>query len=186
MKLVSNKKEYTKKTGGVSGQEYQVKKYTQSFLVCIACPFHTKCLSSSSIKAKQGRLIMRSEYQAYKDENKERVKWHKDLYRKRQEIIEHQFGTIKRGWGYSYTLLKGLPKVKGEFSLIFTVYNLRRAITILGVKKLIELLKAGSVSTFNEYMSHFKPDSKVKIFCIGSQLNCKVPNIEAQKPAMAA
>ncbi len=36
--------------------------------------------------------------------------------------MEHPFGTLKRGWGYSYTLLKGKEKVSGEFALIFTSY----------------------------------------------------------------
>ncbi len=37
-----------------------------------------------------------------------RVKLEKALYRRRQEIVEHPFGTIKRQWGYDYTLMKGL------------------------------------------------------------------------------
>ena len=41
------------------------------------------------------------------------------------------FGTLKRGWGYSYTLLKGKKKVSGEFALIFTSYNLRRVLSAL-------------------------------------------------------
>ena len=64
------------------------------------------------------------------------------LYRKRQEINEHIFGTIKRKWGYSYTDLIGLEKVNGEHSLIMLVYNIKRTINILGVTDLIAKLKA--------------------------------------------
>lgn len=185
-RLVSNGQSYTKKSAHVGGKDYQFKTYKIAFEVCANCPLHNQCLSASSIKAKKGRSINRSEYQNYKDENKERVKFHKDLYRKRQEIIEHQFGTIKRGWGYSYTLMKGLPKIKGEFCLIFTVYNLRRAISILGVKKLIELLKAGSISNFCAYRIRFKPNSGIKIFTISQSMKIKAENREVYKPAMAA
>ena len=55
--------------------------------------------------------------------------------------MEHPFGTIKRSWGAYYTLLKGKEKVGGEMAIIFTVYNIRRLVSILGVNLLIEALK---------------------------------------------
>jgi hypothetical protein len=63
------------------------------------------------------------------------------LYRTRQEINEHIFGTIKRQWGYNHTNLTGLEKVNGEHSLIMLVYNIKRTINILGVPDLIDKLK---------------------------------------------
>ena len=39
------------------------------------------------------------------------------------EIVEHPYGTIKRSFGYTYFLLKGLKKVRGELSLICFAYN---------------------------------------------------------------
>ena len=62
-------------------------------------------------------------------------------YKRRQAIVEHPYGTIKRSWGYYYTLLKGKEKVSAEYSLVFLAYNLRRAMSILGVKDLLELVK---------------------------------------------
>jgi hypothetical protein len=58
------------------------------------------------------------------------------LYRKWQEINEHIFGTIKRQLGYNHTNLRGLAKVNVEMALIMTVYNMKRAINILGIEKL--------------------------------------------------
>ena len=52
------------------------------------------------------------------------------------------FGTIKRVWGYYYTNLKGLKKVNGEWSLILTVYNMKRTLNILGFDELMAKLKA--------------------------------------------
>ena len=59
----------------------------------------------------------------------------------------------KRKWGYNHTNLKGLEKVNGEMALIMTVYNLKRAMNILGIEKLIEKLKT------------WKPDYK-KVACL--------------------
>jgi hypothetical protein len=39
-------------------------------------------------------------------------------------------------------LLKGIKKVNGEMAIIFTMYNIRRAMSILDVQELISRLKA--------------------------------------------
>lgn len=114
---------------------YQFKKYRTP--ACKDCAVKHLCTG----KEKGGREIDRSEYADAVDENSKRYKKNTELYRKRQEINEHIFGTIKRKWGYNHTNLKGLEKVNGEFALIMTVYNLKRCITILGVETFIEKLK---------------------------------------------
>lgn len=43
--------------------------------------------------------------------------------------------------GYNQTNLNGLEKVGGEHTLILLVYNIKRAMNILGVTDLIEKLK---------------------------------------------
>jgi hypothetical protein len=99
-------------------------------------PVKTLCTANKS-----GRLIVRSEHAPAIEANNKRVNLRKEAYRQRQAIVEHPFGTIKRAWGYTYTLMKGLEKVNGELALIFTCYNLRRAMSILGVDRLLKLLK---------------------------------------------
>lgn len=74
-------------------------------------------------------------------ENRRRILRHRDRYKRRQAIVEHPFGTIKRSWGAYYTLLKGKEKVSGEMGIVFTAYNLRRVVSILGAKGAIEALK---------------------------------------------
>lgn len=110
--------------------------------ICAKCPFKEKCLSTSSLETKKGRQLERNEFDKAAEENKRRVQNNRDKYKRRQAIVEHPFGTIKRSWGYYYTLLKGTEKVSGEMAIIFTIYNLRRAINILGVKELILILKS--------------------------------------------
>jgi len=114
---------------------YRFKKYRTPS--CKECPVKHLCTG----RAQGGREIDRSEYAHAVEANRARYKSHEALYRKRQEINEHIFGTIKRKWGYSYTDLRGLKKVNGEFALILTVYNIRRCITILGIPELLEKMK---------------------------------------------
>ena len=70
----------------------------------------------------------------------ERVAAHPEIMRRRKAIIEHVFGTIKRGMGFTYFLCRGFKKVGAELSLTVLAYNLKRAINLLGVGKLIAAL----------------------------------------------
>jgi hypothetical protein len=69
-----------------------------------------------------------------------RIKPDKWIMGQRKSIVEHPFGTIKRSMDAAYCLTRGLRNVAGEFSLTFLAYNLKRVITILGSKKLMECL----------------------------------------------
>lgn len=118
-----------------STNPYRFKKYRTP--ACKTCPVKYLCTG----KQKGGREIDRSEFADVVEANNKRYQENQALYRKRQEINEHIFGTIKRKWGYSYTNLKGLAKVNGEMALIMTVYNLKRCMNILGIEPLLEKLK---------------------------------------------
>ena len=113
---------------------YNYKKYRTS--KCRECPVKYLCTSRAA-----GREIDRSQYADAVEENNKRYRENPQLYRKRQEINEHIFGTIKRRWGYNHTNLTGLEKVNGEHSLIMLVYNIKRSINILGVPDLIAKLQ---------------------------------------------
>ncbi|MFT5168455.1 MAG: hypothetical protein ACI8P3_003698 [Saprospiraceae bacterium] len=154
-RLTTNGKDY-KKNNGKLRKSYPVKPYKLPFATCKGCEHRMKCAGPANLLNSKGRYIERNEYEEYIEENIERVKLNKELYRKRQAIVEHPFGTIKRQWGYDYTLLKTIPKVRGEFALIFTVYNLRRAITIMGVEKLLERFKELTALIKHLYCSYFK------------------------------
>ena len=69
------------------------------------------------------------------------IKPKKEIYEQRKSLSEHPFGTIKRSMDSGYCLMKGKEKVKGEFSLIFLAYNIKRVLNILGIKKLKEACK---------------------------------------------
>ena len=114
---------------------YGFKKYRTP--ACKECAVKSLCTGR-----KDGREIERSQYADAVEENNRRYRENGQLYRKRQEINEHIFGTIKRQWGYNHTNLTGLEKVNGEHSLIMLVYNIKRAMNILGVVDLIAKLKS--------------------------------------------
>lgn len=114
---------------------YQFKKYRTP--ACKVCPVKNLCTG----RAKGGREIERSQYAEAVELNTRNYKKNQNLYRTRQEINEHIFGTIKRKWGYYYTNLKGLEKVNGEWSLIMLSYNLKRTFNILKFNDLMQNLK---------------------------------------------
>ena len=60
----------------------------------------------------------------------------------RREVVEHPFGSIKQWMYQGAFLMKGLDKVRAEFSLTALAYNLRRALNILGVEPMIEAVRA--------------------------------------------
>jgi hypothetical protein len=61
-----------------------------------------------------------------------------DIVDRRRETVEHPFGTIKQWMNQGTFLMRGLEKVPDEFSQTALAYNLRRAINILGMEKLME------------------------------------------------
>ena len=87
--------------------------------------------------AKDGRSIMRFKDEDIIDRVAENTKRKDNIYKKRGSIIEHLFGTIKRHFGYTYLLTRGLESVNTEVSLICIAYNFKRMINIVGVKELI-------------------------------------------------
>lgn len=102
---------------------------------CSKCINKDKCTT-----AKRGRTITRKENEDIVEIINNRTKENKSKYSKRQEIIEHVFGTLKRNMNFTHLLLRGFKKVNGEISIAFFSYNLKRVINILGVKGFLRYL----------------------------------------------
>lgn len=122
-------------------------RYDIKYSICKTCPYLNQCVSEGNRKGHKGRYIDRYLNDHAVERNKVDVQNNRALYKKRQTIVEHPFGTIKRQWGYSYTLLKTIPKVQTEFSIIALSYNFRRAMSILGLPALKSALK-GAIQDF--------------------------------------
>lgn len=113
---------------------YRFKRYNTP--ACKTCISKHLCTQS-----KNGRYIDRSEFANIVEENAKRVHQNPDYYRKRQQITEHMFGTMKRQRGFTFTLVRGKNNVLGEVGLMFIGYNLSRCVSVLGAEKLIKALK---------------------------------------------
>jgi hypothetical protein len=122
------------KKGEANETSYRFKTYRTD--ACKTCPLKYQCTKLPK------RIVQRSEYQDAVDVNDNNIKQNPKYYKRRQAICEHPFGTIKRHWGYTHTLLKGLEKVAGEMNLIMLCYNFLRSQNILGFKKMIQAIKA--------------------------------------------
>jgi len=145
-------------------KSYRMKHYKTK--ACNGCQLRSQCTTN-----KHGRLIERTEFQQYITRNNDRVNQNPDYYRLRQQIIEHQFGTLKRQWHFDYTLTKGKEKVLGEVYLIFTGYNLRRLMSIYDFETLMSKIKAHLSSV----LDRFKPfQIKLEAFLI--DLSCFLKN----------
>ena len=62
--------------------------------------------------------------------------------RKRNEIVEHPYGTVKWWNDGRFLLMKGKLKASAEMAFAFLGYDFKRAVNLLGVKKLIAIINA--------------------------------------------
>jgi transposase len=99
------------------------------------CKLRDKCSDN-----KRGRRVHRWEHEKIMDEMKERVQKDLSKTKDRKKLVEHPFGTMKRVFDQGYFLLKGLKKVKTEFSLITLAYNIKRVIKILGIREMMNAI----------------------------------------------
>jgi transposase len=132
--LNTNGRWYNKDRGKSS---VKIKQYKTK--ACINCPVKDLCT-----KNKDGRMIERSEHAEFIEQNKLNIEANPTIYKKRQAIVEHPYGIIKRQWGFYFiSTKKGIKHASADVGLMFTAFNLRRLINIVGlngIKKLIEQL----------------------------------------------
>jgi transposase len=110
---------------------------------CQHCPAKSMCT-----KNKDGKVLERSEYADNIEQNRINIESNPDLYKRRQSIVEHPYGTIKRQWGFSYIMTKhSMKHASADVGFMFIAYNLRRIMNILGNDGLKEYLRT-LVTTF--------------------------------------
>ena len=101
------------------------KKYRQYRTdACKSCPLKSQCCPPKAAR----RTILREVRQGLRDEMKQRLNSDegKKMYIRRLHPIEAIFGHLKHNLGYTRFLLRGLEKVKAEFTLMCLAYNLRK------------------------------------------------------------
>jgi hypothetical protein len=60
--------------------------------------------------------------------------------RKRKQLLEHRFGSMKRWMEQGYFLMRRKEKVATEMSLTVLAYNLKRVLNLIGTQRLIAAL----------------------------------------------
>lgn len=136
---------------------------------CKTCPARNLCTRS-----KTGRLLSRSEFQPQYENNQKRFDKNYQLYRQRQAIVEHPYGTIKRQWGFCYIITKrGMDRASADVGLMFTAYNLRRLFSIIGQNELKKYFKE---------LDHFLTPILISAKLILSVLTTTFRNLKYYKP----
>ena len=115
---------------------YRFKNYTTA--QCKKCQVRPLCTKSKA----NGKQVRRSEFAQNIENNKKRVIESEKLYKRRQAIVEHPFGTIKRQWGFNYIITKKyIKRAEADFGFTMTVYNLKRIINIVGRKEFMKYME---------------------------------------------
>lgn len=116
---------------GYGGQSRgKARDYYYNVAACGACVRRAKCTTAKY------RKISRLENEAVVERQAARVAAQPEVVAKRKTVVEHVFGTL-RLCGHDEFLCRGLELVRAEFSLSALSYNLRRALNVLGVEKLL-------------------------------------------------
>ena len=119
---------------------------------CGKCPHANSCTSGNC----GFRTVTRGEYAEIFDQADRAFMSNIELYRLRQQIVEHPFGTVKRTMDGGYFLLRRRRKVRTEVALLFLGYNLKRAYNVLGFEEIMARLD----SLFRRFL-HF-----LRVFCV--------------------
>jgi transposase len=103
---------------------------------CDACALRLHCVSAKT----PTRTVYRWEHEAVLERHRARMRDADTQMRRRAELAEHPFGTLKCRAGYRHFLVRGFDKVRGEWSLMALCYNFSRVLSILGLDSLMAYL----------------------------------------------
>jgi transposase len=99
---------------------------------CKSCALKSRCTRNQA-----NRTITREANEHLMEAMAARMKAQPWKFKLRKTLAEHPFGTIKRWFGYTHFLLKGLAKVRCEWSLTTLAYNLKRVLNLVSFQKLM-------------------------------------------------
>jgi transposase len=102
---------------------------------CRVCPHKAQCTTAPY------RRITRWAGEAIVEAMHARVAAHPEMIAQRKAIVEHPFGSIKFWQEQRAFMMRGLEKVRGEFHLSALAYNMKRAINIVGMERLLEAVR---------------------------------------------
>src|SRR5438128_4172965 len=102
---------------------------------CANCPLKGQCTDA------QRRYVSRHAHEEAFERMAQRMQAHPDMMVSRRSIVEHPFGNLKQWlFGNGRFLLRQLEGARAEMALAVNAYNLKRAINVLGVRRMMELM----------------------------------------------
>jgi hypothetical protein len=102
---------------------------------CPCCPLKAQCTTDPRF-----HRIKRWEHEAVLERLEQWVKANFVLIKLRKQLVEHPFGSMKFWNDQRHFLMRGLEKVRAEFSLSTLAYDIKRALKIVGVRGLMAAL----------------------------------------------
>lgn len=108
------------------------REYKSDGKICVKCPYLAQCTESR----KHVKVITRHIWEEYMEicEDIRHTRGMKELYGKRKETIERNFGTAKEHHAMRYTQLIGKKKMSMKVGLTFTCMNMKKLVKILSMK----------------------------------------------------
>ena len=99
---------------------------------CKVCALKPHCTRNQN-----NQTITREGNEHLMEQMAERLRQQPGKFKLRKTLAEHPYGTIKRWMGFTHFSLKGLTKVRTEWSLVTLAYNLKRVLNLVSFEKLM-------------------------------------------------
>ena len=101
---------------------------------CGSCALQSQCTSGKE------RRVSRWVHEDVLDRAAKRLRRKPEVMTARRSLVEHPFGTLKSWTSSNHFLTKRLSGVHTETSLQVLAYNMKRAINLVGTRKIIEMI----------------------------------------------
>ncbi|MEN5038550.1 IS1182 family transposase, partial [Pseudomonas sp. TWI929] len=109
--------------------------YQAAISDCAGCALKAQCTTAKR------RYVSRHAQEEAFERMAKRMQLHPEMMERRRSIVEHPFGNLKQWlFGNGRFLLRQLEGTRAEMALAVTAYNLKRAISVLGTKKMMQLM----------------------------------------------
>jgi transposase len=110
----------------------QIRRYWSS--VCGSCAIKSQCTTGKE------RRVRRWVHEDVLDRAAKRLRRTPEVMLARRSLVEHPFGTLKSWTSSNHFLTKRLSGVSTETSLQILAYNMKRAINLVGTRKIMEMI----------------------------------------------
>jgi transposase len=112
----------------------EIRRYWSS--ACTSCAIKAQCTDGTY------RRVSRWVHADVLERAQARLDRRPELMTIRRSTVEHPFGTLKAWMGSTHFLTRTIPKVSTEMSLQVLAYNMKRAISLVGTRKIMETIAA--------------------------------------------